>query len=129
MRRWRRLMCFSSVPRGPAAVPCVPSHGRQFLHVVAGPCGATNLNSAPQQFSRQVRPSCTVRRFHFGASELFVQSHLYTLTLCVCVCASGSQQKEDYYKTLGVPRSASQKEIKKAYYEVCGRCHKEECLT
>lgn len=27
-------------------------------------------------------------------------------------------EKEDYYKTLGVPRSASKKEIKKAYFDV-----------
>lgn len=32
----------------------------------------------------------------------------------------GWLEKEDYYKTLGVPRNADQKEIKKAYYEVCG---------
>ncbi len=30
----------------------------------------------------------------------------------------GYDSKEDYYLLLGVPRNASQKEVKKAYYEV-----------
>ena len=34
--------------------------------------------------------------------------------------SAGWSKKEDYYKTLGVPRSASKKEIKKAYFDVRG---------
>lgn len=29
--------------------------------------------------------------------------------------------KQDFYQILGVPRTATQKEIKKAYYQVCSR--------
>ena len=36
---------------------------------------------------------------------------------------SSSLNKSDYYKTLGVDKNASQKEIKKAYYQLAKKYH------
>ncbi|KAF5897059.1 dnaJ subfamily B member 9-like, partial [Clarias magur] len=44
-------------------------------------------------------------------------SVLLILCVCVLVCLA------DYYSVLGVPRSASQKEIKKAFHQLARKLH------
>ncbi|MCI4375049.1 hypothetical protein PGIGA_G00104540 [Pangasianodon gigas] len=44
-------------------------------------------------------------------------SVLLLLCVCVCVCLA------DYYSVLGVPRSASEREIKKAFHQLARKLH------
>lgn len=78
---------------------------RRIAHVVT--TQATTAASSRVRF----RPPYT--RLHTSGKRHYTYNVYFKY-----ICLAGLL-KRDYYKILGVPRDATTKEIKKAYYEVC----------
>lgn len=54
----------------------------------------------------------------FGAKSLFVFA-----LLCMAAIVECSKPEEDYYKTLGIPKDASQADIKRAFRQLSIKYH------
>ena len=84
-------------------------------------CQSLALGECGEEESSLPPPSPLPPQLTVAMGEGCTQQVGTDIVVCCCVIllpTSAAARKEDYYKILGVPRNADQKEIKKAYYDV-----------
>ena len=102
---------------------------------------AVTINSSRQNFHRNgckifystinqpaiIRPILSElsreKLFVTGAKNICCNVNKLNLTQKRCISSSSKLGAPDYYKTLGIARNASAKDIKKAYYQLAKKYH------